>query len=1275
MFRESPGFRRPNQPRQPLRRENFLPRLEALEDRWLPSISVNSVADSGPGSLRAAIMQANTQPGSTIDFTQLGGGPHAINLTSQLPALTANNVTIAGDPSSQEIKLNGFGAGNASGLVLLGKHGTVTGLTIVNFESAGIVVEGEGDTVSECNIGLDQQAKSGPNGNGVYVFEDVVATIKDNDIENNTADGVLVLSSAGITIDTNVMENNANNGIRVAGRMPDSTQPFTTKIINNEIDLNAANGIYLLDSSNNIVGQPGALKAGTANTIGSDKDGIPDEPNGEDGVLIESSTNNTITENYIGGNNGNGVSLTGPETANNSLVNNLIGWGFLHGIDAPGGVLTPLPNKLDGVAITGGAHNNTIGGIGLFLNNDPKTGAGNLIGPNLGNGVRLSDAGTTGNAVLGNLIGTNKSGDGTMYNGNAVSNSLFGVAITDGATNNFIGGKSRVHTSSGGGNLISGNLLGGVDVNGVGTSSNMVWGNFIGTTATGNGALANIGNGVTIEQGATDNSVALDNLISGNRGDGVQITGVVTIHNVVEENMIGTNAPGSMAVANGLDGVVVLGNSDRVIENLISGNELSGVVLGGSQNEVMGNQIGTNFDGTGAVPNQADGILVFLQIGFGGNTIGGTVAGSGNLISGNGGNGIEALGPASLGNLIQGNEIGTQANGEMALANTLNGVLINNTSGYVIGGFQATAGNLISGNKQDGIKITGNLSSGILVVNNRLGTERSAKFVLANQGNGIEIVNQAHGNIIGLGNVISGNVGDGVQISLSANDNLVAGNRIGTDITGTDYVPNEGNGINIFSRASGNTLGGTGAAAANLISGNHQDGVRIDNYAHANVVLGNFIGTDVSGKTPLRNHGNGVDILSQASSNMIGMVSPGGTVTGNLISGNSGSGVVISSSSENVVQGNRIGTTQSGLASLPNLANGVALLTGASQNQIGVAGTASAGGASNLISGNKLDGVRIGNADSNFVTGNLIGTDITGQAPLGNSGHGVFLFSGAQNNFIGGGVGNVIAFNGKAGVAVGGGPFDFATAHNPILSNSIFANHGLGIDLADNGVTLNTLGGPHLGPNDFQNYPLISAATAFGAATTIQLSLNSIPNMAFVIQVFANPAADPTEFGQGQTLIATATPLVLSTDATGNGALTTNIPQDLTGQYLTVTATALGSFVETSEFSKDYLVTGAMMATVGRPGTPAQNSPQDWAQLVANLARSTDTNMMPLQDIMEPAWAGTAAGTPMVPMTEAGLVLSQQLQDHPEWSEMAGATTLAATDVLDQLFAGPDGRA
>src|SRR6516225_4305986 len=155
-------------------------------------------------------------------------------------------------------------------------------------------------------------------------------------------------------------------------------------------------------------------------------------------------------------------------------------------------------------------------------------------------------------------------------------------------------------------------------------------------------------------------------------------------------------------------------------------------------------------------------------------------------------------------------------------------------------------------------------------------------------------------------------------------------------------------------------------------------------------------------------------------------------------------------------------------------------MSGAQKNQIG--GGAVLTGAGNVISANKGDGVRVTGTGTNLnvVQGNAIGTNMPGTLKLGNAGQGVFVLEGAQNNQIGGVSaqdGNTIAFNVEAGVSIGETSVDSNTIDNPVLSNLIFSNKGLGIDLGDDGVTANTLGGPHVGPNNLQNTPVIDSIT------------------------------------------------------------------------------------------------------------------------------------------------------------------------------------------------------
>ncbi|MCX8092508.1 MAG: right-handed parallel beta-helix repeat-containing protein, partial [Verrucomicrobiae bacterium] len=159
-------------------------------------------------------------------------------------------------------------------------------------------------------------------------------------------------------------------------------------------------------------------------------------------------------------------------------------------------------------------------------------------------------------------------------------------------------------------------------------------------------------------------------------------------NNLIQGNYLGTNAAGTAAIRNFADGIGMDGdagggysNGNIIRNNLISGNKEYGIWAGaGSGGQIIqGNLIGTNFDGTtfirngiGAVSSPAPGAGIRLD--SSGNTVGGTAAGEGNVISGNAGVGIALPDASSDNNLVQGNLIGTTADGSSALANLGGGI-------------------------------------------------------------------------------------------------------------------------------------------------------------------------------------------------------------------------------------------------------------------------------------------------------------------------------------------------------------------------------------------------------------------------------------------------------------------------------------------------------------------------------------------------------------------------------------------------------------------------
>jgi subtilisin-like proprotein convertase family protein len=319
------------------------------------------------------------------------------------------------------------------------------------------------------------------------------------------------------------------------------------------------------------------------------------------------------------------------------------------------------------------------------------------------------------------------------------------------------------------------------------------------------------------------------------------------------------------------------------------------------------------------------------------------------------------------------------------LANGDNAVLLielNAGSGSLVisAGSSAVRGLVINRASSNGIEL--NTNGGNTIEGNFIGTDATGTAANANGGFGVAITNSPNNTIGGMSpearNLISGNNNGGVLLQFGATGNLVAGNFIGTEVTGTAALRNLGDGVAIkFS--SGNTIGGTVAEARNLISGNNARGINLEG-ASSNLVQGNYIGTDVTGALGLGNGNVGVLLQQNADTNTIG-----GTTLGarNVISGNS-QGVYIVGAG-NLVQGNFIGTDAAGAAAVPNGTNGVAVL--GSNTTIG--GTEA--GAGNTIAFNRAIGVAVvfpstGNAihgNSIFANGGVgIRLDVPQKVPL-----------------------------------------------------------------------------------------------------------------------------------------------------------------------------------------------------------------------------------------------------------------------------------------------------
>ena len=563
-------------------------------------------------------------------------------------------------------------------------------------------------------------------------------------------------------------------------------------------------------------------------------------------------------------------------------------------------------------------------------------------------------------------------------------------------------------------------------------------------------------------------------------------------------------------------------------------------------------------DGSGIGTGSATG----LNIKAGGTTVRG-------LSIGNFRNNAAILLNACDNNTIQGNYLGVAANGTTSRPN-LSGVLMSKSNNNLIGGTTAAARNVISGNTHTGVQIDGNNNN---IHGNRIGTNAAGTAAVPNSTGVAMFSGEPSNNIIGgtaagAGNLISGN---STGIQGGGTGTIIQGNLIGTDVTGTSAIPNtfigvEAGGLNVL-------VGGVTPGSRNVISGNFGDGVSIR--GAGNKVQGNFIGTDITGTLALGNRRNGV---LAADGTLIGGPQPEAR---NIISANGNfANVSLNQNSPGVpvtVQGNYIGTDVTGTRALLNSSGNptIGISISSSNNIIGGATAA----ARNVISGNsvgiQLGGFFFGGIVGNVIQGNFIGLNAAGTGQVPNTQQGISISEGV-NTTIGGtasGAGNRIAFNGGPGVTLSNN-----SSGNSIRGNAIFSNNGLGIDLGANGVTPNDTNDSDTGPNQLQNFPVVTSVMSTSTSTTIQGSLKSIPSTAFQIDFYSNAAVDPSGNGEGAQFFGTTS---INTNTSGNGTINVTFPVPLgTGRAITATATDPNG--NTSEFSASDATgaTGSVQFTV-----------------------------------------------------------------------------------------------
>ncbi len=520
------------------------------------------------------------------------------------------------------------------------------------------------------------------------------------------------------------------------------------------------------------------------------------------------------------------------------------------------------------------------------------------------------------------------------------------------------------------------------------------------------------------------------------------------------------------------------------IEPVTGGSAMNNFVGGADlsyRNDILGNWIGIELSGAGCDSNIVHNNRVRDNSGYGirlyegphGNFIGGIVGNRPNSVTGNGNYGIY-LGGDVQGNQILGNRVGTNFAGVTALGNAWDGI---NLSGTQCSG-NLVRGNQVCNNGRVGIAIEGGAWEN-RVESNVVGVDATGNGALGNFQDGILVAELAHDNDIGPGNLISGNLDDGIEIVYPGTDrNDVFQNIIGLNAAATDTIPNGHHGV---------YLDGVGESEVweNTISGNRLNGVEISGGYSPNRVADNLIGTN--GSWAMLGNGNHGIHLEQVAINH--------DLIGNTIGGNRVNGIDVEETCDNnTIQGNHIGTDPGGTVPIPNY-RGISI--GSTENWIGGRET----GEGNIISHNALTGLRLQNTNNfqihNHIEGNMIEY---------NGWHGIAIGEGMLKNFVGCSVieepeeaGNVIRNNGGFGILCGEGGAAVPPEENRFMSNSI---------------TNNTLGGISIlfttpPGNAGIPAPTILSASEYGVTGVTNLGGNLT-----VVQLFIDGN------GQGETMIA-----------------------------------------------------------------------------------------------------------------------------------------------------------
>ncbi|MCF6405432.1 right-handed parallel beta-helix repeat-containing protein [Chitinophaga filiformis] len=670
------------------------------------------------------------------------------------------------------------------------------------------------------------------------------------------------------------------------------------------------------------------------------------------------------------------------------------------------------------------------------------------------------------------------------------------------------------------------------------------------------------------------------------------ILGSVAI-NAVNSDSRRIELDGSMA-GGGAIGLQLLGGNCEILFFVINSFSSHGMYISGTPppgaggHVIQNNYIGTDFTATAAKGNGGDGIFID-------NTPGCTIGGTGilrNIISGNEGNGIKIQGDSSqfgtngaINNFAVGNFIGLDISGDKALPNKKDGVVLNNAPNNTVGGASPGQGNKMAGTtNSNGVTVTGSFTEGIKILGNFIGENNTgAKFKIGIAASAKPITIE--------GNVITEIVGVGIDLFVNGDGsyNIRKNSFQGNMTVGSKFRFGDGKIVQMKYENNFHTENGLALDVEESASGKI-DWIFLGDTLKLGQAGANFIFHAAGNK----NFTNGIyQGIAGVAFNYVADLSPGMqmalNVKGDAYTGNAGgartgkvvltagttfSYALLGSSAVNngkdgdrldvIADANATGTFTSmdnefkvnGGVGLRWINNGRNLITVRAFIEHDVFDKNTEAGIevksflteksilNNTVTNNGgpgilLNGTTIAHLEGNTISGNGTGILVNDAA------------TARINN-------NTVTGNGK-GIAFGG-----TGTGSEITANAIFKNNGLGLDLGNNGPTANDPGDGDAGPNNLQNFPVLTAVNSAGGNTSIQGTLNSKPNTTYKLDFFSNDVCNPSGFGEGQAFLDS---FKVTTDAAGNAAFNAVLTGITLPAGAVITSTATDPGHNTSEFS------------------------------------------------------------------------------------------------------------